>query len=378
MSNIFIILAGGTNKRLNSKIPKPYIKVNNKELLQYSIDAVSNVKDFSKILIVHNKKNLKFLKKKKLKNCIKTIGGKSRAESVFNALKKVKKYKCKNILIHDAARPNISTSLIKRILLTLKKNKSAIPTIKINDSIKIKKKSIIKNMNRNNLYITQTPQGFRFKDIYNLNLNFFDKNITDDSSLYINNKKKINLIKGDQKNFKITTNNDLLLFKKIKKQKNNFGLGYDIHRLELGRKLYLGGVLIPFHSGLKGHSDGDVIIHSLIDSLLGACKLKDIGILFSDKDSKFKDIRSTKLLKKVLNLIKINGYEINNIDINVIAQKPKIKKYRNKIINSISKLCNISSQLINIKGKTTEKLGLIGKEKAIAAEAIASVIKHDE
>ena len=378
MSNIFIILAGGINKRLNSKTPKPYIKINNKELIQYSIDAADSVKGIGKILIVHNKKHLKFLKDKKFNKFTKIIGGKSRAESAFNALKKIKKYNCKNILIHDAARPNISTALIKKTLLSLKKNRTAIPSIKINDSTKIKRKSSIENMDRNKLYITQTPQGFRFKDIYNLNLKFFDKNISDDSSLYIDNKKKINLIKGDKDNFKITSNNDLLLFKKIKKQKNYFGLGYDIHKLELGRNLYLGGLLIPFHSGLKSHSDGDVIIHSLIDSVLGACKLKDIGTLFSDKDSKFKNIRSTKLLKKVLNLIKLKGYEINNIDINVITQKPKINKYRNKIINAISKLCNIDKNKINIKGKTTEKLGLIGKEKAIAAEVITSVSKYDE
>ncbi len=378
MSNIFIILAGGINKRLNSKIPKPYIKINNKELLQYSIDAANSVKDINKILIIYNKKHLKFLKYKKFNKFIKIIGGKNRAESAYNALKKIKKYNCKNILIHDAARPNISAALIKKTLLSLKKNRTAIPSIKINDSTKIKRKSSIENMDRNKLYITQTPQGFRFKDIYNLNLKFFDKNINDDSSLYIDNKKKINLIKGDEDNFKITSNNDLVLFKKIKKQKNNFGIGYDIHKLELGRNLYLGGLLIPFHSGLKGHSDGDVIIHSLIDSILGACKLKDIGTLFSDKNSKFKNIRSTKLLKKVLNLIKLKGYEINNIDINVIAQKPKINIYRNKIINSISKLCNIYPKQINLKGKTTEKLGLIGKEKAIAAEVITSVSKYDE
>ena len=110
---------------------------------------------------------------------------------------------------------------------------------------------------------------------------------------------------------------------------------------------------------------------------MGACKLKDIGTLFSEKNSKFKNIRSTKLLDKVLHLQKVKKYQINNIDINVIAQRPKISKYRNKIISSICKLCNIDREQINIKGKTTEKLGLIGKEKAIAAEVITSVIKHD-
>ena len=377
MSNIFIILAGGINKRLNSKIPKPYIKINNKELLQYSIDAANSVKDINKILIIYNKKHLKFLKDKKFNKFIKIIGGKNRAESAYNALKKIKKYNCKNILIHDASRPNISAALIKKILLSLKKNRTAIPSIKINDSTKIKRKSSIENMDRNKLYITQTPQGFRFKDIYNLNLKFFDKNISDDSSLYIDNKKKINLIKGDEDNFKITSNNDLVLFRKIKKQKNNFGIGYDIHRLEFGRNLYLGGLLIPFHSGLKGHSDADPVLHAIIDSLLGACRLGDIGKLFSNKNKKYKNIRSTILLKKVIGLIKSKNFSINNIDINIIAQKPKINKYSKKMIQTISKLCEINPDQINIKGKTTEKLGLIGKGKAIASEVIASVIKYD-
>ena len=129
--------------------------------------------------------------------------------------------------------------------------------------------------------------------------------------------------------------------------------------------------------GLKGHSDGDVIIHALIDSLLGACKLKDIGTLFSNKKEKYKNIRSFKMLNKVLKLINQKGFLINNIDINVIAERPKISKYRNKIIKSLSKLCYIDKDQINIKGKTTEKIGLIGKEKAIAAEVISSVIEYD-
>jgi len=131
----------------------------------------------------------------------------------------------------------------------------------------------------------------------------------------------------------------------------------------------------PF--GLKGHSDADPVLHALIDSLLGACKLGDIGRLFSDKNRKYKDIRSTIMLKKTIELIKLKNFSINNIDINIIAQKPKIKKYSKKMIQTISKLCEINPDQINIKGKTTEKLGLIGKGKAIASEVIASVIKYD-
>jgi len=139
----------------------------------------------------------------------------------------------------------------------------------------------------------------------------------------------------------------------------------------------LGGIKIPFALGLKGHSDADPVLHAVIDSLLGACRLGDIGKLFSDQNKKYKNISSTILLKKVIELIKFKNFSINNIDINIIVQKPKIKKYSKKMIDTISKLCEINSSQINIKGKTTEKLGLIGKEKAIASEAITSVTKND-
>ena len=377
MSNFFIILAAGINKRLKSDIPKPYIKINNKELIKYSIDTANNVKNINKIVIVYNNKHKKYLKNNKFNNYLKVLGGKTRAESVFNALKKIKKYNCKNVLIHDSARPNISVKLVNKILNTLKKNYSAIPVIKVIDSIKIKKKNKIKNINRDLLYSTQTPQGFNFNFIYNLNKKNFDRYITDDASLCINNNKKIKLINGIKENFKVTTNNDIKILNIQKQNKNRYGIGFDVHRLVLGKKLYLGGINIPSKIGTLGHSDGDPVLHSIIDALLGACNMGDIGNKFSNKDKKFKNIRSTILLSKVIEEIKGMGFLINNIDVNIITQKPKIYKYKNKMINCISRLCKISNSQINIKGKTTEKLGIIGKEKAIACETIASVIKYE-
>ena len=164
---------------------------------------------------------------------------------------------------------------------------------------------------------------------------------------------------------------------KLVKGKTYFGIGFDVHKLTKKRKLYLGGIKIPFPLGLKGHSDADPVLHAIIDSLLGACRLGDIGKLFSNKNKKYKNIRSTILVKKVIGLIKSKNFSINNIDINIIAQKPKIKKYSKKMIKLISKLCEINPDQINIKGKTTEKLGLIGKGKAIASEVICSVIKYE-
>ena len=136
-------------------------------------------------------------------------------------------------------------------------------------------------------------------------------------------------------------------------------------------------LLIKSKFGTLGHSDGDPVLHAIIDAILGACKMGDIGDWFPDKNKKFKDIRSTFLLKEIINRIKSKGYFINNIDINIIAQTPKIKKYKSRMIKNISSLCKISKNQINIKGKTTEKLGVIGKEMAIAAETIVSVSSYD-
>ncbi len=134
---------------------------------------------------------------------------------------------------------------------------------------------------------------------------------------------------------------------------------------------------IKSNLGTLGHSDGDPVLHAITDAILGACKMGDIGHKFSNKNNKFKNIRSTILLKRIINEIKLKNYFINNLDINIITQIPKISKFKNKMIQLISNICEMSPSQINIKGKTTEKLGLIGKEKAIACEVIASVTKYD-
>ena len=378
MSLFLIILAAGDSKRLKSNIPKPFHIINNKTLLEHSINSFKDFPQIKKTILVYNKKHKKNLNKLNLKKIIKISGGKTRQESVFNALKKIKKMNCKKVLIHDAARPYPSKQLINNLLKKLDKNDAVIPIIKTNDATKRSKKNIIfKNIKRDSLSFAQTPQGFDFKKIYtkhqeNKNL-FFD----DDSSLFTEYDEKVLTINGYKSNLKITDKEDLIIFKSLKKGKVYSGIGFDVHELVKGRKLYLGGIKIPFHLGLKGHSDSDPVLHALIDSLLGACALGDIGRLFSDKNKKYKNIRSTILLQKIIKLINSKNFSINNIDINIIVEKPKIKKYSKKMILLISRLCQINQQQINIKGKTTEKLGLIGKGKAIASQVIASVTKND-
>ena len=368
MNNYFIILASGQSKRFNSNKLKQYIIYKNKPLFEHSIEKALTSKLFKKIILVVN--NKKQINKKFSKNVVIIKGGKERSDSSLIGLKYIKKFKPSNVLIHDAARPDFSLQLLKNLVKSLKKNKAVIPTVNTKDSIKYKVKKQLFNLNRDHSFSTQTPQAFRFNDLYNLSIKQKIK-IQDEATLFIENNLKVKFIKGENSNNKITYKED------INTNKTFIGIGFDIHRLIKSKKLYLGGLKIPFHSGLKGHSDGDVIIHSIIDALLGAMRKKDIGTLFPDNKKKFKNIQSPKMLKPVIQIMDKNDFYINNVDINLICEQPKVSKYRFKIIKSLSKLLNIDSSLINLKGKTVEKLGLIGKEKAVACEVIVSIIKYD-
>ena len=378
MSLFLILLAAGDSKRLKSDTPKPYHIVHGKTLLEHSLSSFANIKKIKRTIIVYNKKHKNYLNKIKIKNSIKIIGGKTRQESTLAALKKIKKMRCKKVLIHDAARPFTSKKIIHEIITKLNNNSAVIPVIKVNDATKrADKNAIFKNIKRNTLRLAQTPQGFNYKKIYekhnkNKNLNF-----DDDSALFTNSGEKVWVINGSKKNIKITDKEDFEVLESLKKGKTYTGIGFDVHRLVKKEKLYLGGIKISFNLGLEGHSDADPVLHAIIDSILGACRLGDIGKLFSNKNKKYKNIRSTILLKKVVELIKSKNFLINNIDVNIIAQKPKIKKYSKKMIQTIGKICKVNTNQINIKGKTTEKLGLIGKGKAIACEAMTSVIKYE-
>ena len=381
MSFCLIILAGGNSHRFKSNIGKPYQKIAGKSLFEINVIKARKFKEIKKIILVYNKKDLKRVKSLKLKNIKLVPGGQSRQESTFNALKHLENQKgISKVMIHDVARPNFSLRLFNSILKNMKNARAVVPKIKVQDAIKqifdSSKEEYIIGKRRDNLFLTQTPQAFNFKEIYHLHKNNSAKYKDDDISLYMD-LNKVKFIEGEKNNFKITDKTDFENLRNVFKSKLSVGIGFDVHRLVPKRKLYLAGLLIKSTLGTLGHSDGDPVLHSVTDAILGACKMGDIGQMFSDKNKKLKNIRSTILLQKIVKLIKSKDYFVNNIDINIITQTPRIKNYKNKMVNNIAKLCEISNDQINIKGKTTEKLGVIGKEKAIACEVICSVVKYD-
>ena len=369
MNNYFIILGAGKGRRFSQNKLKQYFDYNGKPLIEHSIDKALQSKLFKKIIVVTSKKNKNLVNKYKGRQIIFVVGGKERKDSTLNALKKIRRYNPDNVLIHDAARPNFSIILLKNLIKELKNNYAVVPAINPTDSVKHKVKNKLINLKKNITHLTQTPQAYKFKNLYNLAIKQ-NEIIDDEASLFLNNNLNIKLIKGENKNSKIT------FFDDVKRPKTYFGIGFDIHKLVKNKKLFLGGIKIPFHSGLKGHSDGDVILHAIIDAILGAMRKKDIGTYFPNT-KKYQNIRSPKMLMPIIDSLEKSNFFINNIDINLICEKPKVSNHRNKIINSLSKLINLNKDQINLKGKTVEKLGLIGKEKAIACEVIISITKYD-
>ena len=368
--NALVILAGGTGERFKKKLPKQFSEINGTNLIDFFLNHI-DTNNFDIILVVIKKSYLRFFKNLKtnfpLKKLIYAEAGKNRQISYFNALKKLKKYKPQNVLIHDAARPFCSNKLTQKILKRLDKNFSAIPQILNPDRKVISKEEINKNIK-----LIQTPQGFDFNTIFKSHLNAKINNAKDDSVLI--SKEKLNFIKGERLNIKITYPEDLNYFKLFLKPTFKSGIGYDIHQIDTNTKtgLKLCGVKIDFNK-LIGHSDADVGIHAICDSIFGALSMKDIGYYFSNKNQKWKNKNSEHFLKFAKNKLEEKKYFIANLDLNFICEKPNISKYRKKMISKISSILKIPEKIISIKATSNEKIGFIGDGLGIAAESIVQI-----
>ena len=370
IENALVILAGGIGSRFGKSLPKQFISINGENLIHFFLKRIDTNK-FDKILIVHKNSHIKCVKKLKVDfpsiNFLFANAGMNRQSSSLNALKKLNRFKPENVLIHDAARPFCSDKLIIKILKQLKKKYSAIPFI-----LNFDKKVISKKEFNDNIKFIQTPQGFKFETIYDAHKNTLINNAKDDSVLI--NNKKISLIKGEKLNLKITYPDDLNYFKFFLKPIYKSGIGYDIHRFDNKTKngLKLCGIKINYKQ-LIGHSDADVGIHAICDSIFGALSMKDIGYYFSNNDAMWKNKNSIHFLKFAREKLKEKKFFIVNLDVNFICEKPNINKYRKKMVNKLSSALKIPETIISIKATSNEKIGFIGDGLGIAAESIVQI-----
>ena len=371
MKNALVILAGGKGKRFGQKSPKQFFKLGNTNILNIFLKNLE-INLFNYVVIAVDKKyqleiNKELFKDSKTKILFSSPGT-TRQKSSFNALKKLKKFNIKNVLIHDAARPFCSNKLIKNILKKLKKSNNAIPYIKFND------RQINKFNKDTDVYNIQTPQGFDYKLILEAHNILKKYKFSDDAGLLEKLNKKLVLLKGDKLNIKITYPEDLQFLELFNKVSFKSGIGYDIHRFDKNSNsgLKLCGIKIPY-SKLVGHSDADVGLHAICDSIFGALSMRDIGYHFPNNQKKWKNANSSIFVIHCRKILIEKGYQIRNLDVNIIAEKPKINKYVNLMKNKLSSLLKIDKNIISIKATTNEKIGFIGKKEGIAAEAIIQI-----
>ena len=309
------------------------------------------------------------------KPCTVVQGGATRADSVHNGLAAAKG---QLVAIHDAARPFASEEVITQVLQAAANTGAAAPAVPVKDTIKVADKDgkVVTTPDRATLYAVQTPQCFdRALYLQALEAVSGEKAslVTDDCSLFELAGLPVTLTAGDYANLKITTKEDL--------QKENtmrIGHGYDVHRLVEDRPLILGGVEIPYEKGLLGHSDADVLLHAIMDALLGAAALGDIGKHFPDTDAAYKGASSIKLLEHVGKLLEEKCYMIDNIDATIIAQKPKMRDYIDTMRKNVADTLGIELDQVNIKATTEEGLGFTGSGEGISSQAICSISSYYE
>jgi 2-C-methyl-D-erythritol 4-phosphate cytidylyltransferase/2-C-methyl-D-erythritol 2,4-cyclodiphosphate synthase len=310
------------------------------------------------------------------------LGGKTRAESVWNALKKTSPHS-EWIMVHDGARPLVTPQAIRQVLKAGKDWEGVILARKVVPTIKkvlTEDGRIRETVDRGTLYEAETPQLVRREVIlkaYKQNPKAFEA--TDEAGLLEAIGARVRVVSHEDWNPKLTTLTDLMLAKamteKNHSQEVRVGIGFDTHRLVKGRKFYLGGIVIPSPKGALGHSDGDALLHALADAILGAIGAGDIGEWFSDRDPKFKDIRSTKILGVILAESERRGWRPFHADTNIILESPKLYAHKSRIRKSVAKCLELPEQDVSIKARTREGLGPEGEGLAVTCEAVISMRK---
>lgn len=362
-----ILACAGKGVRAGFSQNKLLEKIDGKPCFMRALEVFIKTNLFDQILITASQEDFSLIKELVGEKAEVILGGKTRTDSVKNALTKVDN---DIVLIHDGARPFVTNKMIEDCINTAKEFGSAIPVIPCRDTlIKSDGKIINEYLGKADCYSVQTPQGFNTQLIKRAYACAGEKVFNDDGEVYKTFIGEVSIYNGDLQNKKLTFKEDFTL------SDYRFGTGFDCHKLVEDRKLILGGVEIPHDKGLLGHSDADVLTHAIMDALLSSLALRDIGYHFSDKDPKYKDANSIDLLKKVLKMIEDKGYKVHNVSATIMAEKPKLKDVIPIITKNLASVLGLNIESIGIGATTLEGLGFIGREEGICVYASATVVK---
>jgi 2-C-methyl-D-erythritol 4-phosphate cytidylyltransferase / 2-C-methyl-D-erythritol 2,4-cyclodiphosphate synthase len=393
-----IIAAGGRGARMGRTLPKQWLSLGGRTILDRSVSAFDRHQQVQELIVVVPPETLdspEFVKPTAGKPVRFVAGGTRRQDSVANGVDALS-VDAEIVLVHDAARPLVTADLISRTIAAAATSGAAIAAVPVHDTVKqIVLQSgtafIDRTLPRDTLFLAQTPQGLR-REVLDAAIAAGREadDATDEASLAERAGYRVQIVAGDPDNLKITTEADLARAEGLLRHSSStdqaidqtgraqpamrIGMGYDLHRLVPDRPLILGGVTIPFDRGLIGHSDADAVSHAVTDALLGAANLGDIGRLFPDTEPRWKDANSLRLLADAWTRVRAAGWTLANLDIVVIAQKPKIGPHATAIAESLAHALDVSPSTISIKGKTNEGVDAIGQGDAIAVHAVALLV----
>jgi 2-C-methyl-D-erythritol 4-phosphate cytidylyltransferase/2-C-methyl-D-erythritol 2,4-cyclodiphosphate synthase len=386
-----ILAAAGRGTRLGAATPKQMLAIAGRTILQRSFDSVE-AHDGIHEIVVALPAELAAAPPGFLLSTRKPVaivdGGARRQDSVANAFARVSN-RATVVVVHDAARPFASADLFSRVIDAAASGGAAIAALQASDTVKQAADSpgvriVARTLARESIYLAQTPQAFARQVLADaIALSRTHGTATDEASLAEQAGHPVRLVEGEARNIKITTPQDLDVSNALLAAKGavaggpplRVGTGYDLHRLEAGRPLIIGGVRVPHDTGLAGHSDADVLCHAVTDAILGAAAAGDIGAHFPDTDPRWKGADSIGLLKAAAAIVREAGYTVSNVDAVVIAERPKLAPHVPAMRANLAQVLGIDLSCVSVKGKTTEKTDALGRNEAIAVHAIAALMR---
>jgi len=372
-----IVVAAGKGLRVGGDTPKQFREWRGKALIRHSVEALTEAgADPLVVVIAPDARAEAEAALAGIAGVQFVIGGATRQDSVRAGLEALADTAPAAVLIHDAARPDLPHAVVARLLAALGEHPGAIPVLPVVDSLAVCGAGNVMTgkAERESLRRVQTPQAFRLADILAAHGHWSGPtDAGDDAQVLMASNRSVALVQGDERLKKITFAEDFMDQNSLPAFR--IGQGFDVHRLEAGEELWLGGVQIPHDKGLAGHSDADVALHAITDAVLGAIGAGDIGTHFPPSDPQWRGARSCRFLEHAVGLARKAGYEIGNVDLTLICEDPKIGPHRPAMRTSVATIMGTTESCVSIKATTTEKLGFTGRGEGIAAQAIVLVTR---
>lgn len=376
-----LILAGGSGSRQGGDVPKQYLEIAGRGILRRAAECFARHPrvDMVRVVIREQDRALYDAQFDGLDILEPAAGGATRMDSARLGLESLAELDPGCVLIHDGARPFVDGGLVDRTLDALKTARAAVPALPVNDTLKRSGDggaTVADTVDRNGLWRTQTPQGFRYADILAAHRAAVGSELTDDAAVAESAGLSVALVAGEEDNIKVTTPGDLARAERLLAGRlgmTRTGTGFDVHRFGPGDHVMLCGLRIEHDAGLEGHSDADVGLHALTDAILGAVAEGDIGSHFPPSDPQWRDAPSDVFLRHAAALVARRGGEIVHLDVTLICERPKIAPHREAMRACIAGILQLPTGSVSIKATTTEGLGFTGRGEGVAAQAVATV-----